>query len=96
MKQLEKEKKKWKLNDKTLIKRGRFEQLNDLLERFELVDVEDTVDNEEDAICPKCGLPYLADVGNLWEGCSKLYDFKCTKIKSKRCIPDLYFCEDCK
>ena len=94
MKQLEKVKKR-KFKDKTL----GFEQLNDLSERLELVDVQDTVDNEEDAICPKCGLSYLVDVGNLWvecEGCGKWYDFKCTKIKSKRRMPDPYFCEDCK
>ena len=102
MKQLEKERKR-KLKDKTLREEGKkkksSEQLDDLSERLELLDVQDTVDNEEDAICPKCGLSYLGDVGNLWvqcEGCGKWYDFKCTKIKSKKCIPDSYLCEDCK
>jgi len=43
--------------------------------RLELLDVQDTVDND---ICPKCSLWYLGDVGNLGvecEGCGKWYDF---------------------
>lgn len=53
MKQREKEKKQ-KLKDKTLRekKKKSFEQFNALSERPESLDVQDTFDSEEDAICP--------------------------------------------
>ena len=87
---------------KMLVKRGSSEdkimsgdQGVDLSEKLELLHVE----SEDDAICPKCGLSYLADVGNLWVecgSCGRWFDFKCTIIKSKRRIPDSYCCEDFK
>ena len=52
--------------------------------------------DSDDAVCPKCGLAYSVDEGNLWvccDKCSKWYDFKCTKLKSKRHIPDIFFCD---
>ncbi len=29
------------------------------------------------------------------DGCSSRFDFKCTGLKNKRKIPDLYYCEEC-
>ena len=55
--------------------------------------------DSDDAVCPKCGLAYSVDEGNLWvccDKCSKWYDFKCTKLKSKRHIPGTFFCDLCK
>ncbi len=53
-------------------------------------------EEEDDAVCPKCGLVY-ADIGGLWvccDGCDRWYDVKCTNIKKKK-VPELYYCDDC-
>lgn len=53
---------------------------------------------ESDAICPKCGLVYSEGDGGTWvccDSCSNWFDFKCTGLKNKRNIPDLYYCDDC-
>ena len=53
----------------------------------------------DDALCPKFGLLYSADEENLWvccDKCSSQYDFKCTKLRSKRCLPATYICASCK
>ena len=55
--------------------------------------------NESGAECPKCGLLYSADEENLWvccDRCSSWYDFKCTKLRSKRNLPATYVCDLCK
>ena len=55
-------------------------------------------EEEERAICPLCGLVYPDD-GGFWiccDGCDDWFDLKCTDIKSKRHIPDVYFCEKCR
>ena len=55
--------------------------------------------NESDAECPKCGLLYSADEENLWvccDRCSLWYDFKCTKLRSRRNLPATYVCDLCK
>ena len=52
--------------------------------------------NDNEAICPKCGKLYSSDTENeLWVCCDKCYqwyDFKCTKLRSKRRLPDTYIC----
>ena len=56
-------------------------------------------DESDDAVCPKCGLLYSAGEENLWVCCDKCfswYDFKCTKLRSKRRLPDSYICDSCK
>ena len=50
-------------------------------------------DESDDAVCPNCGLLYSAGEENLWVCCDKCfswYDFKCTKLRSKRHLPDSY------
>jgi protein-arginine kinase activator protein McsA len=54
----------------------------------------------DNTICPKCGLAYGEDIAenNLWiccDGCDVWFDLKCTTIKSKKRLPDVYLCEDC-
>ena len=56
-------------------------------------------DESDDAVCPNCGLLYSAGKENLWVCCDKCfswYDFKCTKLRSKRHLPDSYICDSCK
>ena len=51
---------------------------------------------EDDTVCPKCGLVY-ADIGGLWvccDGCDRWFDLKCTNIKKKK-VPEFYYCDDC-
>jgi hypothetical protein len=61
-----------------------------------------TSDKEEtdDTVCPKCGLSYEDDDGGkIWvccDGCNRWYDMKCTNIRSRRKIPDMYLCEQCR
>ena len=53
-------------------------------------------DESDDAACPKCGLLYSTDNDNLWVCCDKCelwYDFKCTKLRSKKHIPATYVCK---
>ena len=55
-------------------------------------------DESDDAVCPKCSLLYAGEE-NLWVCCDKCfswYDFKCTKLRSKRRLPDSYICDSCK
>lgn len=53
--------------------------------------------SEDDAVCPKCGAMYSADSG-VWiccDGCESWYDLKCTNIRSRRNIPETFYCENC-
>lgn len=53
--------------------------------------------DEDNAVCPKCGLVYQDD-GGFWiccDGCNDWYDIKCTKIKSKKRVPEVFFCDNC-
>ena len=57
----------------------------------------DEDDEDDEAICPSCDIVSTA-VDNLWvqrDTCEEWYDFKCTSIKSKRSIPDVYICQSC-
>lgn len=85
------EKKKQKKLTKQVQKAGDDpEQLERL---FEL-----SLESDDDAVCPKCGLLYSADEDNLWvccDKCSLWYDFKCTKLKSQRHLPASYVCDSC-
>ena len=54
-------------------------------------------ESSDDAECPKCGIHYNTD-DSLWvecNGCHQWFDFKCTNIKSERCVPDSFYCEKC-
>lgn len=53
--------------------------------------------DEDEAICPKCGMLYSSDSG-LWVGCDSCdqwNDLKCTNIKSKRTVSDVYIRDAC-
>ena len=53
--------------------------------------------SDEEAICPSCGISSM-EVDDLWvlcDGCQEWYDFKCTKIKTKKQIPNTFYCKDC-
>ena len=55
-------------------------------------------EEEERATCPLCGLIYPDD-GGFWiccDGCDDWFDLKCTDIKSKRHVPDVYLCKKCR
>ena len=45
---------------------------------------------DDNAICPKCGVLFV-DIDDLWiacdGGCEQWFDFKCTKIQSKKMSP---------
>ena len=52
---------------------------------------------EDEAVCPSCGIS-TTSVADLWiqcDACDEWYDFKCTSLKSKRKIPDIYTCQSC-
>ena len=91
MKKEREEKKKQKKLTKQVQKAGDDpEQLERL---FEL-----SLESDDDAVCPKCGLLYSADEDNLWvccDKCSLWYDFKCAKLKSQRHLPASYVCDSC-
>ena len=59
--------------------------------------ISDEESSDDDAVCPKCGLMYSADNG-VWiccDGCDSWYDLKCTNIRSRRNVPDIFYCENC-
>jgi len=54
-------------------------------------------EDEDRAVCPKCGLIYPDDSG-FWiccDGCNDWFDIKRTNIKSKKYVPEEYYCEKC-
>ena len=56
-----------------------------------------TEESDEEAICPVCGV-FSKDVDDLWvlcDGCGMWFDFACTKIRSKRRIPEVFYCAKC-
>uniref|UniRef100_A0A1X7TFC6 DDE-1 domain-containing protein n=1 Tax=Amphimedon queenslandica TaxID=400682 RepID=A0A1X7TFC6_AMPQE len=59
---------------------------------------QETDASDDEAICPKCGISSL-ESNDLWiacdGGCEKWFDFKCTGVKSKKCIPEIFICENC-
>ena len=59
---------------------------------------EESDGTDDGAICPKCGASSL-ESDDLWiacdGGCDRWFDFKCTKIRSKRRLPEHFICEDC-
>ena len=68
-----------------------------VVQMFELLTVSDT-ESEDEAICPKCGAKYGAEPAAIWiccDGCENWFDLKCTSVRSKRSIPDFYYCESC-
>lgn len=77
------------------------EDLETVLEKLTLDDGTAGDDaTEDEAICPNCGKLYSSDTENeLWVCCDKCYqwyDFKCTKLRSKKRLPDTYICDLCK
>ena len=101
----EKKAKKERLKKEKEEKKKKKEQAKKAGEGPEDVEVEEllgelAVDgNESDAECPKYGLLYSADEENLWvccDRCSLWYDFKCTKLRSRRNLPATYVCDLCK
>lgn len=65
-------------------------------EMFEELTVSDS-ESSGDAVCPLCGAVY-GDDNELFriccDGC-EWFDLKCTTVKSKHHVPDLYFCASC-
>ena len=62
------------------------------------IDSSNSGDEEDRAVCPLCGLIYPDD-GGFWvgcDGCDDWYDLKYTGIKSKRHVPDVYYCQKCR
>ena len=54
-------------------------------------------DDEDSAICPKCGFVY-PNKGDVWvccDSCEAWYDLKCTGYARQEDIPDLYYCFKC-
>lgn len=52
----------------------------------------DSDGSSDEAVCPMCGLTYSV----FWiccDGCNQWFDIKCTTIKSKKHVPDVYYCE---
>ena len=77
----------------------RIQKESDIESDLQLLAIDEQImsDESDDAICPTCGIYYSAD-DDLWvecDGCGKWFDFKCTKIKSRRCIPKSYYCDLC-
>ena len=79
-------------------KSGRLGELESLFTGLTISSDESDKDEEEDeAVCPKCGMLYSADSG-LWvccDNCDRWYNLKCTNIKSKRTVPEVYICDAC-
>ena len=74
---------------------GKDQTVEDLLAEMQISDEESSED--DDAVCPKCGLMYSAD-SEVWiccDGCDRGYDLKCTNIRGRRNIPDTFYCENC-
>ncbi len=58
-----------------------------------------TLDDSDDAVCPKCGKVYGEDEdeNGLWiccDACDRWFDLQCTGIQNRR-VPNTYSCEDC-
>lgn len=54
-------------------------------------------EDEDNAICPKCGLAYGDDDG-LWvccDECDEWFNFECTNISDEEFIPDIFVCDSC-
>lgn len=59
-----------------------------------------TLDDSDDAACPKCGKVYGddQDENGLWvccNACNQWFDLQCIGIKSQRRVPNIYICEYC-
>jgi hypothetical protein len=69
----------------------------DIVEDFSNMSLDD---DDDDAVCPKCGLVYADDEeDNLWiccETCNQWFDLKCTNIRNKHRVPSIYICGECK
>lgn len=58
-------------------------------------------DDDDSAVCPKCGLAYMDDdnENGLWvccDICNQWFDLPCTNIRNKGRVPNTYICEECK
>lgn len=112
-KQLEKEKKKkereeqrkkkeleWKEREfrKQETRKGPERRGGRLHNMMEELTIDDSSSEEEDsAVCPKCGLVYLDD-GGFWiccDSCESWYNIECTNVRSKKDVPDIFCCEKC-
>ena len=72
-------------------------KLKDIESQMSAIKLDEESDEDDEAICPSCGIVSTA-VDDLWvqcDTCEEWYDFKCTSIKSKRSIPDVYICQSC-
>ena len=73
-------------------------KLKDIESQMSVVKLDQESDEDDVAICFSCGIVSTA-VDDLWaqcDTCEEWYDFKCTSIKSKRSIPDVYICQSCR
>ena len=58
----------------------------------------DSEDEEDNTVCPKCGLVCKDDPDGFWvccDACDLWYCLKCTDIPSKNCVPDIFICYKC-
>ena len=105
-KQLEKETKrlereeKWKIQEYERRRKKGERELHKAKERQVLKrqlrrrdEIESDNNSSDEAVCPKCGLIYPDDGG--CDGCNQWFNMKCTTIKSKKHVPDVYYCEKC-
>ena len=61
-------------------------------------ETKDISQEKDKAICPNCGRVY-PDFGGLWvacDTCNEWFDFDCTGIKSKKNLPEKYYCQKCR
>lgn len=97
-KRLVREEKKKEKEKKDKAKRGRKKggkkqaDIDDAIADLKIFSEED-----DNAVCPKCGKVYPDD-GGLWVCCDKCdnwFDFECTNIPSRRRIPEIFICDSC-
>ncbi len=66
---------------------------------IEKLNLDTSSTSEDEAICPSCGKMFSTDSSDeMWvccDKCSRWYDFRCTKLRSKKRIPEKYICQSC-